>query len=188
MSYNEVNKIIWEVQHAPLPVFKYCKKCGRKTEYKSSGLFRVNAQRKSLDIWLIYKCQDCSTTWNVTIFSRMNPKAFDPDLLERFHNNDEVLAHDYAMNSEILHGEVGNPNYTIIGDTLPCQEDVVLQIKTNYPSPIKVATILRDKLSLSRRRYEEMLANGQIRSFSTKDLRKCKLLDGIKLMIHMDEE
>jgi len=57
------------------PAIKHCKKCGRKTEYVCSGLFRVNAQRKYLDIWLIYKCSDCDCTWNMTIYSRINPKV-----------------------------------------------------------------------------------------------------------------
>ncbi|MED1874141.1 DUF1062 domain-containing protein [Brevibacillus borstelensis] len=43
---------------SPPPAIKYCKKCGKKTEYVCSGLFRVNAQCKYLDIWLIYKCSN----------------------------------------------------------------------------------------------------------------------------------
>lgn len=190
MSYSKGNKIIWEVHHDPLPVFKHCKKCGRKTEYTSSGMFRVNAQRKYLDIWLIYKCLNCNTTWNVTVFSRVNPKTLSLDLLERFHGNDEATAQTYAMNMELLRGnggEVGLPHYTVEGDDLPGNEDVILQIQTDYPSPIKVSTILRNRLSISQKRYEEMLANGQIQNSSMLDLKKCRLLEGIELMIHMSE-
>ncbi|WP_243015095.1 DUF1062 domain-containing protein, partial [Brevibacillus borstelensis] len=57
---------------SPPPAIKYCKKCGKKTEYVCSGLFRVNAQCKYLDIWLIYKCSNCDSTWNMTIYVNAN--------------------------------------------------------------------------------------------------------------------
>lgn len=187
-----MQKIKWEVQyHSPLPVSKHCKKCGRKTEYISSGQFRVNAQRKDLDIWLIYKCLNCNTTWNVTIFSRINPKALEPKLLEQFHNNDRTIANHYAMDIEILRrngGEIGLPDYTVVGSNIPLNEDIEVQIKTDYQSQIKVSAIVREKLQLSQKTYEDMLAAGRIKCTSPQDLRKCKLLGGIALIINMGEE
>ena len=74
-----MKKIIWEVQSLSLlPVLKYCKKCGRKNLFACSRQFRVNAQRRYLDIWLIYKCCDCNTTWNATVYSRISPQAIKP--------------------------------------------------------------------------------------------------------------
>lgn len=187
-----MQKVIWEIHyHSPLPVSKYCKKCGKKTEYISSGQFRVNAQRKDLDIWLIYKCLNCNTTWNVAILSRISPKSLDPELLERFHNNNETVANQYAMDIENLRrngGEIGLPDYEVIGDNIPFNEDVELQIKTEYQSQIKVSTIIREKLQLTQKIYEDMLANGRIKGSSAQDLRKCKLLGGIVLIINMRED
>lgn len=184
-----MKKITWEVQyHSPLPVLKHCKKCGRKTNYVSSGQFRVNAQRKDLDIWLIYKCSNCNTTWNVTIFSRINPKSLDPELLESFHNNNEMVARHYAMDVETLRqngGEVGLPDYTVIGDSIPFNQDVEIQIKTEYQSQIKVSSLIRDKLQLSQRIYEEILTDGRIKSTPPQNLKKCKLQDGIVLIIRL---
>lgn len=180
-----MQKIIWEVQYtSTLPVSKYCKKCRKKTEYKSSGQFRVNAQRKSLDIWLIYKCSDCDTTWNVDIFSRINPKSLSSSLLERFHNNDEMLAGQYAMDASLLRrngGEVGLPDYLVSGDSFSLHEPVELHIESKYSSQIKVSTILRSKLNLSQRVLEDMVAQGVIKSTLEQDLQKCKLQNGIIL-------
>jgi hypothetical protein len=83
-------------------VVKYCKKCKKKTEYASSGLFRVNAQRKSLDVWLIYKCKKCNTTWNLTVLSRVTTGSVPPDLLHGFHENDSALAKRYATDMAVL--------------------------------------------------------------------------------------
>ncbi|HIU74914.1 MAG TPA: DUF1062 domain-containing protein [Candidatus Pelethocola excrementipullorum] len=187
-----MQKVIWELQyHSLLPVSKYCKKCGKTTEYASSGQFRINAQRKYLDIWLIYKCINCNTTWNVTIFSRINPKSLSQKLLDQFHNNDEALADYYAMDIENLqrnHCEIGLPDYTVTGDSIPYNETVELHIKTKYQSPIKVSTIIRNKLQISQKTYANMIAEGLIKSTSVHDLRKCKLLDGIVLNINMRKE
>ena len=185
-----MQKVIWEVQYlSPPAVQRYCKKCGKKTDYISSGLFRVNSQGKYLDIWLIYKCSNCDTTWKSTIYSRINPKSLSPGLLEQFHMNDSVLAEKYAMDVELLHrngAEAGLPNYKVEGNEICFNTPIQLYIKSKYPSQIKVSAILRDKLSLSQSSYENMLASGQIKSISGQDLKKCKLHTGVILLLLND--
>jgi len=182
-----MKKVVWEVQYlSPPTVQRYCKKCGKKTEYYSSGLFRVNGQRKYLDIWLIYKCSHCDTTWKSTIYSRINPKSLNTDLLEQFHENDSVLAERYAMDVELLRrngAEAGLPNYKIVGEEICLDAPIQLCIKSKYPSQIKVSAILRDKLSLSQKNFESMLAGGQIKSIAGLDLKKCRLHTDIVMLL-----
>ena len=98
-----MKKITREVQYrSPVVAVRYCKKCGRKSRFLCTGLFRVNANRKCLDIWLIYKCASCDTTWNSTIYSRIAPQSISPVLLEKFHANDSELAGEYAMDVALL--------------------------------------------------------------------------------------
>ncbi|MCC0629659.1 MULTISPECIES: DUF1062 domain-containing protein [unclassified Clostridioides] len=174
-----MQKIIWEVEYiSQLPVIRYCKKCGKKTEYVCSGLFRVNAQHKYLDIWLIYKCSKCDTTWNSTIYSRINPKNLNPEILEQFHTNDENLVKQYAMNVELLHrngAEAGIPKYKIVGQEININDLTQLRIVSKYPSQLKVSILLREKLGLSRKAFDEMLDFGTIKSISGVDLKKSKL-------------
>ena len=85
-----------------LTVVKYCKKCKRKTMFNSSGLFRVNAHRKSLDVWLIYKCKKCNTTWNLTVLSRVAAGSIQPELLRGFHENDIELAERYTSDAALI--------------------------------------------------------------------------------------
>ena len=86
---------------API-VIRHCKKCGTKSEFASSGLFRVNAQRKSLDVWLIYNCIKCKTTWNLTVKSRVAPGAIPAELLRGFHENNTDLAMIYATDKALI--------------------------------------------------------------------------------------
>lgn len=182
-----MQKVIWEVQYlSPPPAIRYCKKCGKKSEYICFGLFRVNAQRKSLDIWLIYKCAHCDTTWNATIYSRINPQSISQERLEQFHTNDRNLVEQYAMNAEILRrngAEAGLPDYRIVGDEICVDTPTELHIISKYSCQLKVSTILREKLNLSLKTFEQMLTCGQFESIAGIDLRKSKLNSEIILTI-----
>lgn len=185
-----MKKLTWEVQYlSALPIFRYCKKCREKKEFISSGQFRVNAQRKSLDIWLIYKCSSCDTTWNATLFSRIAPQSLKPELLEAFHKNDEALAEEFAMDSDLLQKngvEIGRPLYSVIGEAFSINEDVTLEIKSKYCTNIKVSSIVREKLHLSQKEYSQRINNGTIKSIPELDLHRCKLKNGITLVFQAD--
>jgi hypothetical protein len=176
----------WDIQYLSLPsAIKYCKKCGKKTEHVCSKLFRVNAQRKYLDIWLIYKCSNCDSTWNMTIYSRINPKSIAPEMLEGFHSNSGELVKKYAMDTELIHkngAEAGLPKYKILGSAIDFTVPTELHIKS-YPSRLKVSALLRGKLNLSQNVFEQMITSGSIRSTSGLDLKKCRLQTEVVLII-----
>lgn len=186
-----MKKIVWEIEclSSP-PIFKYCKKCGEKKAFICSGQFRVNAQRKSLDVWLIYKCSSCDTTWNATLYSRISPQSLKSELLEAFYKNDEMLVEQFAMNSDLLHKngvEVGLPLYSIIGEEFSPNEDVTLEIKSKFAVQIKVASVVREKLHLSKKEYFQMIDDRKIISIPERDLHKCKLKNGITLVFQADK-
>lgn len=182
-----MKKITWEVQYlSPPPAVRYCKKCAAKTEYGCSGLFRVNAQKKKLDIWLIYKCSNCDTTWNSTVYSRINSQWLSPELLHKFQTNDSHLVEQYAMDIDLLHkngAEIGLAAYIIAGEEMGFDTPTELRIISKYSCPLKVSTILRERLSLSQKTFDQMLACGQIKSISGLDLKKCKLQSEVVLTI-----
>lgn len=182
-----MEKITWDIQYiSPPPAIKYCKKCGKKTEYIYSKLFRINAQRKHLDIWLIYKCSDCDSTWNMTIYSRINPKSIAPEILDGFHSNNEELAKRYAMDTELIRkngAEVGLPKYEILGANINFNIPTELHIKSSYPSRLKISSLLREKMNLSQNAFEQMITSGSIRSTSGLDLKKCRLQADAMLII-----
>ena len=181
-----MKKIIWEVQSLSLlPVLKYCKKCGRKNLFACSRQFRVNTQRRYLDIWLIYKCCDCNTTWNATVYSRISPQALKPERLDGFYKNNNELVEKYAMNSQFLQEngvEVSSPKYSVIGDCFSLNEAVQLEIKNKHSLSIKVSSVVRSKLLLSEKEYLQLITSGKMQSFPNQDLKKCKLKEGVTLV------
>lgn len=149
-----MRKVIWEVRYLSLPqVLRHCKKCGQKTLFTCSEKFRVNAQQKTLDIWLIYSCSRCNTTWNARVNAHISPQSIPHERLEGFCQNDRSLVAEYAMDSAFLRqngAEVQTPPYRIVGEDFSPEEVVELELRSEYPVPIKIAALVREKLHLSQ--------------------------------------
>ena len=129
-----MRRVTWEVQcHSLLPVWRYCKKCGETKTFICSEQFRVNAQKKLLDIWLIYRCSNCGTSWNAEVGSRISPRALDSGTLEGFCRNDKELVRKFAMDSGFLRRngvKAGRPDYSIAGERFSLDESLLLKIKS----------------------------------------------------------
>jgi hypothetical protein len=182
-----MEQLQWEVRYLEPPkILRHCKKCGKKTEYASSGEFRVNAQQKSLDIWLIYRCTTCKSTWNLTIYSRINPKSIESRLLDKFLANDSELATEYAMNSDLLKRNGAEPQvspYQIVGDDLDLTKNAELKIVCEHPSSLTVEKILREKLLLTRRELESRVSSGTIRLADGGNIRRAKLKQEVTVLL-----
>lgn len=69
-----------------------CPKCGRKTYFKNTKKFRVNANGNKLDVWLIYQCEECMHTLNISIYERQKVFSISKEEYQCFLNNDEHFA------------------------------------------------------------------------------------------------
>ena len=182
-----MKKVIWTAHYVGAPTaVRYCKHCGARTAFVSSGLFRVNAQQKILDVWLIFKCPNCDTTWNCTILSRVNPRALPPDLLEGFHANDAELAMRYASDAALLKrngSEPGIPEIEVLGEEIDFTEPVCVELISEWPAEYKAAAAVREKLGISRSQFDRLFESGKIRCISGQNLKKCRLAGTIILEI-----
>lgn len=95
--------VLWTITPlvAPQPHIN-CNRCGGIRPYKSSGKFRVNANGKRIDAWLIYRCDQCDNSWNFAIFERRNRRDIDPALLQALQTNDPATARRYAFDVPAL--------------------------------------------------------------------------------------
>ena len=46
-------------------IIRRCGGCGKKMVFECAGKFRVNANGRRLDVWLIYRCQRCGRPHSV---------------------------------------------------------------------------------------------------------------------------
>src|SRR3954464_3754353 len=71
-------------------------------EYETQGRFRVNANHKLLDVWLLALCAGCGETVKLTVLERVPVRAIDPSTLNRFHDNDPGLAAELLEDPGLL--------------------------------------------------------------------------------------
>ncbi|WP_329257361.1 DUF1062 domain-containing protein [Streptomyces sp. NBC_01478] len=82
----------WVVAPTCLPlVLRGCHTCASE-RFRADGKFRVNANHKLIDAWLLALCTVCGETTKLTVLERMNVRSVRPELLDRLHANDTVLA------------------------------------------------------------------------------------------------
>ena len=72
MSY--IKKEEWTILPGEAPAIRRnCSGCRKSSIFRSSGNFRMNANGNKLDVWLIYRCEKCDTSWNMDIYTRTAP-------------------------------------------------------------------------------------------------------------------
>ena len=80
----------WLVRQTDFPTIRRrCRTCP-STEYRTQGRFRVNANRKLLDIWLLALCVRCGGTVRLTVLERVPVRSIEPTMLGGFHDTARV--------------------------------------------------------------------------------------------------
>lgn len=182
-----MKEITWTAHYPGAPTaIRYCRRCGAKAAFVSSGLFRVNAQQKVLDVWLVFKCPNCDATWNLTVMSRVSRRSLPPGLLRGFHENDRELAMRYATDAGLIKrngAEPGIPEMEILGEQADLSEPVRIRVIAEWPSESRAAAAVRGKLGLSRSEFDKLYESGRLVCTSGQDLKKCRLSGAIVLEI-----
>ncbi len=190
----------WQIEPSSPPLYKRrCGKCKRSTLHYCSEKFRINGQGKNVDVWLIYKCQKCDNTSNVTIHSRINPKLINRDDYYKFQNNDIDAAWKYAfdketMNRNRIEADFSQIEYMIIGDVLSLEAIANMKeqliefiIGISYPLELKLTYVIRKSLNISLKQLEEMLSSGIISVFPQSPVKKKKVKDGMQVIINREK-
>jgi hypothetical protein len=87
----------WRIRPAQAPrPWRYCATCGTARAFDCTGRFRTNANKKSIDVWLNYRCTDCSAVWKLPIFERKTVADLPRALLEAFARHDTAIVDRYA--------------------------------------------------------------------------------------------
>lgn len=101
MSYT-MNKEYEIVPEGSYKVIRNCAKCGGKSYFINTNSFRVNANGNRLDVWLIYQCEKCKHTLNITIYERIKTSEIPKEKYLGFLRNDTTLAMEYGLKKELF--------------------------------------------------------------------------------------
>jgi hypothetical protein len=188
---------LWLIIPDQLPsVIRRCPKCKEKTEFQNSGKFRVNANGRLLDIWLIYRCTHCDTSWNMTIIERANPENIEKEEYEGFLSNSPQLAASYGSNRELFIKnkaeimEVKTGYHIRKAPTItPGSEESCLEIQIKNPSALKlrVDVLLAGGLEVSRSQIKKWFDGGMVTSGQEVLMPGARVLDGMLIQIKKEE-
>ena len=162
-------KFIWEVKARNTPLLKrICSQCDGDRFY-CSGKFRINAQKKYIDIWLIYRCIKCDNTYNMTIFSRTKTELINKDLFNKFLENNTETAWEYAFSRETsrknnVELDFSSVEYDIRFDNISVEdilnfngEIVTFKIKYPFDFSLKLSSVIRKCLNLSANKLNKLI-------------------------------
>lgn len=172
MSYSK--KIEYEiVPKETFSVIRTCPGCSRKTYFQNTKKFRVNANGSRLDVWLIYQCENCKHTFNLTVYERQKAASIPQKEYERFLSNNEQLADAYGKNLQFFKknkAEVDWQNVKYVfqklaENTIDCRHEpqTYIIVHNSWGLKLRPEKQIAEILALSRSRVKKMLEQGELK-------------------------
>ncbi|SHL11117.1 hypothetical protein SAMN05444407_102279 [Chryseobacterium contaminans] len=159
----------WVVNARNTPLLK--KKCNHcdSNRFYCSDKFRLNAQKKNIDIWLIYRCVKCNTRYNMTLFSRIRTESISKEIFNRLSENDTELVWEYAFSRETrrknnAEADLDSVEYEIQFDEVSLEqmmasgsEVLSFTIKCPFEFNLRISTVIRTCLNLSSGKLNQLI-------------------------------
>lgn len=160
---------VWEVNPRNTPLLKRkCNHC-KSNRFYCSEKFRINAQKRNIDIWLIYRCIHCDSTYNLDIISRTKQESINKDLYYKFSKNSTEIAWEYAFSNETsrknnVELDFHSVEYDIRHDNISAEdilifdsEIVEFKIKYKFDFSLKLSSVIRKCLNLSANKLNDLI-------------------------------
>jgi hypothetical protein len=88
----------WAVRRTRLPLLAVrCVTCPSRRATVGNGRFRVNANGKLLDVWLLVNCVSCGRISKLTVHDRVPVRSLPTDLLAGYSANSPSLVVDTLL-------------------------------------------------------------------------------------------
>jgi len=160
----------WLVLPTDRPLIRRrCRTCA-STRYRTQGRFRVNANHKLLDVWLLARCVQCDDTVKLTVLERVPVRSIEPAMLDGFHGNSAALAANLLTDPQLAHRNDVTLDWT---DAWTLQRDPaelpkadILDVSVHFAQriPIRPTALIATGLQLSRAEVTRCIAAGRISS------------------------
>ena len=167
---NTDRKAHWTVRQSGLPaVVKPCQDCAGQ-RHRPAGKFRVNANGKLLDVWLLLYCAACGRTSKVPVHERIQVHSLERARLLAYEANDPAVVRELAMSASLAAKNGYRLDWTgsweLQKDT-PCYSPddpapLTVLISFELPAPVRVERLLVLGLGLSRAEVRRMVADQRI--------------------------
>lgn len=148
---------VWRIiaLHTPR-VSRRCPRCDTTRAFASSDRFRINANGRRLDAWLIYRCTHCAQSWNLTVFERVAPDTIGADLLDRLHGNDRDTAWAVAFDRDRLTRAGADADFATAFRVDRGGNDRHVHFELPHPCRVRLDRVLAGELGLPRARMRRI--------------------------------
>ena len=156
----------WRIRPLELPrPWRYCASCASARAFICSERFRVNAQKKSLDVWLKYRCGSCDDVWKFPLFERSPVSDLGAEL-DSFARHDPAAVWKYGFDIARLRPHViridTDVRVQVERTTLACEsaqaEHVSITFDVPFPCDIRLDRLLAAELGISRSSLERRVS------------------------------
>lgn len=181
---------------APQPRL-FCGGCGQPRAFESSGKFRLNANGKQLDAWLLYQCTHCQSTWKRPVIERRTVRALDQGFLEALQSNDAALAEALAFNLAGLRrfageieicGDVAVRKAAVSGPTC-APSRIEIELSLPCPTALRTDRLLARELGLSREGIRKLETTGRLHAVQEGGRRlRRPPADGLRIALDLSGE
>ncbi|WP_274563573.1 DUF1062 domain-containing protein [Streptomyces spiramyceticus] len=171
----------WVVVPTCLPlVLRRCHACASE-RFRASGKFRVNANHKLIDAWLLALCTACGETAKLTVLERMSVRSVRPELLNRMHDNDPGLTAELLQDPVVRRRnrialdwdnawrlDTGGSDYLDRGWGLPCSSEaeslgkIDVSVRFAARIPVRPVRLIAEGCGLSRAEVERLITEGNL--------------------------
>ncbi|MER6989613.1 DUF1062 domain-containing protein [Saccharopolyspora hirsuta] len=160
--------INWMVVPTCLPlVRRRCHAC-ESERFRANGKFRVNANHKLLDAWLLVLCEGCGHTAKLTVLERAHVRSVRPELLDRLHDNDPDLAAELLQDPVVQRRNrvaldwKGAWRLETGGSERPTDEAIDVAVRFAARIPVRPVRLIADGFAFSRAEVERLIDEGSL--------------------------
>lgn len=190
---HEILRVTWTVAPLNPPlVWRNCPTCRTSMPFACTGDFRTNAQKKRIDIWLIYRCGACDARWNLPLFERIAVSDLPPDAFEAIAHNDPAAAARYAFDLKRLarhsHRIEASPGVSISKHRSGSNAvSPILEISLSLLQPIQLRLdrLVAGELGVARSRLQAWLDRGTLRLEPDGTALRTHIADGQRIVIKL---
>ncbi len=152
----------WHIRPLELPrPWRYCASCASARAFVCSERFRVNAQKKTLDVWLNYRCASCDDVWKLPLFERRSVSDLAA-ALDGFARHDPVEVWKYAFDIARLRPHVirvdTDVRVQVERTSIACESEQAGHVSITFEVPfrcgIRLDRLLAAELGISRSSLE----------------------------------
>jgi hypothetical protein len=158
----------WVVVPTRLPlVLRRCHVCSAE-RFRASGKFRVNANHKLLDVWLLVLCTGCGETAKLTVLERTNVRSIRPELLDRLHDNDlglvaELLGDPVVLRRNRIAVDWDNAWRLDTGGSDHLNSEAIdVSVRFAARIPVRPVRLIAEGCGLSRGEVERLIIEGKL--------------------------